>query len=111
MNANGVPISNPLSRSAEQLCERLAQENHPVVVPCKSKLGSMTLTRKSHKGGTGGGGTWGSISRVFARQKKRPTVDASAFDGKMIGDFFNKKLIFVHSNEDNVHYKTEDILL
>lgn len=62
-----------LSRSAEQLCERLAEAAE------SSKIrGCSTLTRKSHKGG----GTWGSISRVFARQKKRAALDASLYDGK-----------------------------
>ncbi|XP_063595099.1 trichohyalin-like isoform X4 [Penaeus indicus] len=73
---SGLASSNAstggLSRSAEQLCERLAEAAE------SSKIrGCSTLTRKSHKGG----GTWGSISRVFARQKKRAALDASLYDG------------------------------
>ncbi|XP_071552059.1 uncharacterized protein [Panulirus ornatus] len=70
--ANSSASTGGLSRSAEQLCERLSEAAE------SSKLrGSFTLTRKSHKGG----GTWGSISRVFARQKKRAALDASLYDG------------------------------
>ncbi|XP_042867704.1 uncharacterized protein LOC122250377 [Penaeus japonicus] len=73
---SGLASSNAstggLSRSAEQLCERLAEAAE------SSKIrGCSTLTRKGHKGG----GTWGSISRVFARQKKRAALDASLYDG------------------------------
>ena len=64
-----------LSRSAEQLCERLAEVGD---APPKSRGISMTLSRRGQKSG----GTWGSISRVFARQKKRAALDASLYDGK-----------------------------
>ncbi|KAB7506541.1 Kazrin, partial [Armadillidium nasatum] len=69
----GNNSAGTLSRSAEQLCERIAEAGD---TPSKNKGVSMTLTRKNHKGG----GTWGSISRVFARQKKRAPFDSSSFE-------------------------------
>ena len=70
-NAN----SGGLSRSAEQLCERLSESGE-----ISKAQGTTTLMRKSHKSG----GTWGSISRVFARQKKRAALDTSIYDGKHV---------------------------
>lgn len=61
-----------LSRSAEQLCERLSETGE-----ISKAQGTSTLMRKNHKSG----GTWGSISRVFARQKKRAALDTSIYDG------------------------------
>ncbi|KAK8726117.1 hypothetical protein OTU49_010380, partial [Cherax quadricarinatus] len=70
--ANSSANAGGLSRSAEQLCERLSE-----AADSSKGRGSSTLIRKGHKGG----GTWGSISRVFARQKKRAAFDASLYDG------------------------------
>ncbi|XP_042210900.1 kazrin-like isoform X5 [Homarus americanus] len=70
--ANSSASAGGLSRSAEQLCERLSEAAETSKV-----RGTNTLSRKSHKSG----GTWGSISRVFARQKKRAALDASLYDG------------------------------
>ena len=64
-----------LSRSAEQLCERLSEAGE-----ISKAQGTSTLMRKNHKSG----GTWGSISRVFARQKKRAALDTSIYDGMHI---------------------------
>ncbi|KAG0715970.1 Kazrin [Chionoecetes opilio] len=69
--ANSSVSSGGLSRSAEQLCERLSEAGEV------KAQGVSTLMRKSHKSG----GTWGSISRVFARQKKRAALDTSIYDG------------------------------
>ncbi|KAK4303061.1 hypothetical protein Pmani_024899 [Petrolisthes manimaculis] len=89
--ANSGATSGGLSRSAEELCERLSEGHNSTNTTTttnnnNNKSGrfstSTTLSRKSHKsGGSGGGGTWGSISRVFARQKKRAALDTSIYDG------------------------------
>ncbi|MPC23155.1 Kazrin [Portunus trituberculatus] len=70
--ANSSANAGGLSRSAEQLCERLSEAGE-----ISKAQGTSTLMRKNHKSG----GTWGSISRVFARQKKRAALDTSIYDG------------------------------
>ncbi|XP_050733121.1 uncharacterized protein LOC127006798 isoform X4 [Eriocheir sinensis] len=70
--ANSSANAGGLSRSAEHLCERLSEGGE-----VSKAQGTSTLMRKNHKSG----GTWGSISRVFARQKKRAALDTSIYDG------------------------------
>lgn len=76
-NVSSSAATGGLSRSAEQLCEHANEASEGG----KSGRNTNTLTRKNHKGG---GGTWGSISRVFARQKKRAALDTSIYDGEIL---------------------------
>ena len=66
-----------LFRSAEQLLAAEAAE-------ARRKSGRRSGAELSSRASTGAKGAWGSISRVFARNKHRRTLDPSLYDGKCL---------------------------
>ncbi|OXA56826.1 kazrin isoform X3 [Folsomia candida] len=66
--------TNPLSRSAEQLLAAEAAE-------ARRKNSRRSGNDFAGRASTGAKGAWGSISRVFARNKHRRTLDSSLFEG------------------------------
>ena len=73
-------------RSAEQLLAAEAAE-------CRRKSGRRVGGDLTGRASAGAKGAWGSISRVFARNKHRRTLDPSIYDGKG----------FFHSCPDRSH--------
>jgi hypothetical protein len=64
-------------RSAEQLLAAEAAE-------ARRKNSRRSGADFAGRASTGAKGAWGSISRVFARNKHRRTLDSSLFDSKRL---------------------------
>lgn len=75
----GSPVDSEGGHSSYLLQQQLVQRRVPSTKTNTSTLG----TRSSHRGS--GGGTWGSISRVFARTRHRNKNQAAQLEGDESG--------------------------
>lgn len=81
----GSPVDSESGHQSYHLQQQLVQRRIPSM-----KTGTSTLGGRSSHRSSGGGGTWGSISRVFARTRNRNKTQFSQMESDEAAAYSNQ---------------------